>query len=208
MTKFYIDINEIKDPKFRKLINSNFDELLKEVTQDEEIIGVFEKDDINVALYIDCQGNFDKFMSGIKSGHFTSYNFYATAKKIIIHNPLIPPPLNLSFLHLSIKQKIILPDYILNVEKATAEKRLAAIELRNEIRKEDGIEPGFTPTVGNSGQSIKIKSRSNSAEGIKKSVSFKDILTEEHLINRDNITNDSTNDSLSTLENSIERILF
>jgi len=202
MLNFYTDINEIKEPKFRKLINSNFDELLKEVTQDEEIIGVFEKDDIKVAPYIDSQDNFNKFMSGIKSGHFTSCNFYATKKKVIIRTPFGLPHLNLSSCFLSVKQKVILPDHILNVEKKTEEKRLVAIELRNEIRKEDGIEPGFTPTVGNSGESIKIKSRSNSLEGIKRSVSFKDILTEEFPFKNP----DLINDPLSTLENLTDHI--
>jgi hypothetical protein len=141
-------------------------------------------------------------MSRINSGHFTSCNFYASEKKIIIQSSFRPPPLNLSACLLTIEQKILLPNHIYKVEKETEEKRLAAIELRNEIRKEDGIEPGFTPTVGNSGESIKIKSRSNSTEGMKKNVSFKNILTEEYLINTD------INDSLSTLENSIEPISF
>lgn len=208
MLNFYNPVIDIKEPKFRELTTSDFDGLLKQLTPNEELVGLFAKDNIKVAPYINSQDNFDKFMSGINSGHFSSCNFYATKKKIIAQSPFGPPPLNLSSCLLTIEQKIILPNYIYKVEKETEERRLAAIELRNEVRKEDGIEAGFTPTVGNSGESIKIKSRSNSSEGIKKNVSFKDILTEEFLINTDNSTNDSTNDSLSTLENSIERILF
>jgi len=36
--------------------------------------------------------------------------------------------------------------------------KIIADELRDQIRKEDGIEPGSTPTVGNSGESKIIKS--------------------------------------------------
>jgi hypothetical protein len=204
MLNFYNPVNDIKEPIFRKLNIASFDELLEQLTPNEDLICVFAKDDIKVAPYINSKDNFNNFMSGIKSGHFTSHNFYATQKKVIIQSPFRPPSLNLSFCNLTIEQRIILPNHICKVEKETEERRLAAIELRNEVRKEDGIEPGFTPTIGNSGESIKIKSRSNSTEGIKKNVSFKDILTEEFLFD----TNDLVNDSLSTLENSTEQISF
>ena len=62
------------------------------------------------------------------------------------------------------------------------EKRDIATTLRNEVRKDIGLSPGSTPIIGNSGKSIKIKSRSSSLEninGLKKNVSFKEILDNE-----------------------------
>ena len=43
-------------------------------------------------------------------------------------------------------------------ESELAEKGAIAMALREEIREENGIEPGSTPTIGNSGERIVIKS--------------------------------------------------
>jgi hypothetical protein len=138
-------------------------------------------------------------MNSFHSGHFNSYEFYAKKKEIIKSDnvlPIIlnlrPLSLNLTFCYLTVEQKVILPDYVLKVEKQMDEKREIAISLRNEVRKDIGLSPGSTPIIGNSGESIKIKSRSGSLEnitGLKKNVSFKEVSIDE-----------LTKDSQSTVE--------
>jgi len=67
-------------------------------------------------------------------------------------------PLNLSYTCLSIEEKVQTDRYKKKVESELAESGAVAMALREEIREENGIEPGSTPTLGNSGERIVIKS--------------------------------------------------
>lgn len=67
-------------------------------------------------------------------------------------------PLNLSYTCLSIEEKVQTDRYKKKVESELAESSAIAMALREEIREENGIEPGSTPTIGNSGERIVIKS--------------------------------------------------
>jgi hypothetical protein len=67
-------------------------------------------------------------------------------------------PLNLSYTCLSIEEKVQTDRYKKKVESELAESGAIAMALREEIREENGIEPGSTPTIGNSGERIVIKS--------------------------------------------------
>jgi hypothetical protein len=186
MIRYYNDcIDEIVEPLFRRLSNSTFNELLYEINPNEEIIGIFERNNIKIALFIESQFIFDKFMDSVHSNHFDKFEFYSTKKKINIEsinenlsNFLKIKPLNLSGCLLTIEQQVILPDHILKIEKEMEEKREIAIALRMEVKQDIGLSPRLSPPVYNP---TKIKSRSGSSEnisGIKKNVSFKNILTD------------------------------
>lgn len=194
MIRYYDCISDIVEPLFRRLNNSTFNELLTEINPNEEIIGIFEKNDIKIAPFIDSQINYDKFMNSIHSNHFDKFEFYATEKKITTPSNkqigFFLEPLNLSMCLLSIEQKVILPDHVLNVEKVMEEKREIAVVLRQEVKKDLGLGSELSPRVVDY---PKVKSRSGSSEnmnGLKKSVSFKDILTDILLI-PSNVTVDS-----------------
>jgi hypothetical protein len=96
-------------------------------------------------------------------------------------SPLPPPPLNLSgaggsmglgfglslglaplnfstYHYKAIPEKVQDPEYQHKVATLLEKSRNLAEELRQEIREDDGIEPGSTPTLGNSGVRIVIKS--------------------------------------------------
>jgi uncharacterized protein (UPF0254 family) len=215
MIRYYTEpITNIQEPIFRKLVKFEFNDLLNELQENEEIIGIFERANVKIAVFIDSHINYDKFINEVHSGHFTAYEFFAKKKDVAqnltpsqnINLPLrlnfaLPPALNFSSLYLTIEQKVILPDHLQKVEKAYEEKRLIANSLREEVRQDIGIAGGSTPTVGNSGESIKIKSRSGSLESIKKSVSFHNILTQEFPLEDSNIHQESANyqDSLQEM---------
>ena len=190
MIRFYNDcIDEIVEPLFRRLSNTTFNELISEIDSNEEVIGIFERNNIKIALFIESQFIFDKFMDSVHSNHFDKFEFYSTKKKINIasinenlSNFLKIKPLNLSGCLLTIEQQVILPDHILKIEKEMEEKREIAIALRMEVKQDIGLSPRLSPPVYNH---EKVKSRSGSSEnisGIKKNVSFKDILTDVFLI--------------------------
>ena len=192
MVRYYTDDFEFKEPIFRRLIKNEYDELMSEIQSYEEIIGVFLRNEIKIAIYIDSQKEFDEFMKHVHSGHFSTCEFYAKNKPLLIKQPeslsgfSIPPPLNLSFCTLSIPQLVSLPGHLNKVELAMAEKRDIALSLRHEIRIEHGIEPGSTPVCTNN--ESKNKSRSNSSEdgkGIRKSVSFHRNLSQERIFDKD-----------------------
>jgi hypothetical protein len=68
-------------------------------------------------------------------------------------------PLNFSTYHYkAIPEKVQDPEYQHKVATQLEKSRNLAEELRQEIREDDGIEPGSTPTLGNSGVRIVIKS--------------------------------------------------
>jgi hypothetical protein len=67
-------------------------------------------------------------------------------------------PLDLSYTCLPIEEKVKTERYKNKSESKLAESSAVAMALRNEIREEEGIEPGSTPTIGNSGERIVIKS--------------------------------------------------
>lgn len=67
-------------------------------------------------------------------------------------------PLDLSYTCLPIEEKVKTERYKNKSESKLAESSAVAMALRNEIREEEGIEPGSTPTLGNSGERIVIKS--------------------------------------------------
>jgi hypothetical protein len=182
MIRYYNDcIDEIVEPIFRRLSNSTFNELISEIDSNEEVIGIFERNNIKIALFIDSQFIFDKFMDSVHSNHFDKFEFYSTKKKLnteSINDFLKLKPLKLSSCLLTIEQQVILPDYILKIEKIMEEKRESAIALRMQVKEDIGLSPRLSPPVYNP---AKIKSRSGSLEnisGIKKNVSFKDILTD------------------------------
>jgi hypothetical protein len=194
MVRYYTDDFEFKEPIFRRLTKNEYDGLMSEIQSYEEIIGVFFRNEINIAIYIDSQKEFDDFIKHVSSGHFISCEFYAKNKPLQIKPPLspnlsgfsIPPPLNLSFCTLSIPQLVSLPGHLNKVELAMAEKRDIALSLRHEIRVEHGIEPGSTPVCVNN--ESKNKSRSNSSEdgnGIRKTVSFHRNLSQERIFDKD-----------------------
>jgi hypothetical protein len=182
MIRYYNDcIDEIVEPLFRRLSNSTFNELLSEIDSNEEIIGIFERNNTKIALFIESQFIFDKFMDSIHSNHFNKFEFYSTKKKLnteLINENLKIKPLNLSGCLLTIEQQVILPEHVLKIEKIMEEKRESAIALRMQVKEDIGLSPRLSPPVFNP---VKIKSRSGSLEninGIKKNVSFKDILTD------------------------------
>jgi len=194
MVRYYTDDFEFKEPIFRRLTKNEYDGLMSEIQSYEEIIGVFFRNEINIAIYIDSQKEFDDFIKHVSSGHFISCEFYAKNKPMLINPPLstnlsgfdIPAPLNLSFCTLSIPQIVSLPGHLNKVELAMAEKRDIALSLRHEVRVEHGIEPGSTPICVNI--ESKNKSRSNSSEdgnGIRKTVSFHRNLSQERIFNKD-----------------------
>jgi len=198
MIRYYNDcIDEIVEPIFRRLSNSTFNELISEIDSNEEIIGIFERNNIKIALFIDSQFIFDKFMDSVHSNHFDKFEFYSTKKKLnteSINDFLKLKPLNISSCLLTIEQQVILPDYILKIEKIMEEKRESAIALRMQVKEDIGLSPRLSPPVYNP---AKIKSRSGSLEnisGIKKNVSFKDILTDVCPIP----SNDSVDSSIVT----------
>jgi len=182
MIRYYNEcIDEIVEPLFRRLSNSTFNELLSEIDSNEEIIGIFERNNTKIALFIESQFIFDKFMDSIHSTHFNKFEFYSTKKKLnteLINENLKIKPLNLSGCLLTIEQQVILPEHVLKIEKIMEEKRESAIALRMQVKEDIGLSPRLSPPVFNP---VKIKSRSGSLEninGIKKNVSFKDILTD------------------------------
>jgi hypothetical protein len=179
MIRYYNEcIDEIVEPLFRRLSNSTFNELLFEIDSNEEIIGIFERNNTKIALFIESQFIFDKFMDSIHSNHFNKFEFYSTKKKINIESAndfLKLKPLNLSGCLLTIEQQVILPEHVLKIEKIMEEKRISAIALRMEVKQDIGLSPRLSPPIYNH---EKVKSRSGSSEnisGIKKNVSFKDI---------------------------------
>jgi len=182
MIRYYNNcIDEIVEPLFRRLSNSTFNELLSEIDSNEEIIGIFERNNTKIALFIESQFIFDKFMDSIHSNHFNKFEFYSTKKKLnteLINENLKIKPLNLSGCLLTIEQQVILPEHVLKIEKIMEQKRESAIALRMQVKEDIGLSPRLSPPIYNP---VKIKSRSGSLEninGIKKNVSFKDILTD------------------------------
>jgi hypothetical protein len=76
-----------------------------------------------------------------------------------------PPPLNFSFLTKPIEEKAQTLAWQEKSLRKLSESKAIADELRKEIREEDGIEPGSTPTLGNSGERIIIKSNAQGGGG-------------------------------------------